>query len=228
MKDPNLKPVKGKPGLYEKIKDNGIKYTVRADRNRYFFPDEWKKFRNCLKDGEQKLIFDILLQTGARIDEALHLTPSDIHQHNNTITLRVTKVKSKKGESKTLGGKKRNFSVDSKFMKRLKKYIKENNIQPDERIIKKTKQGVFELFKRKLKKANLPEWEFSLHNIRKTHGMWLKTVQRRGEDLDMSEICMRLGHDYPTFLNHYGSPSIFTDQDRDKIIDILGDIYKLR
>jgi len=42
--------------------------------------------------------------------------------------------------------------------------------------------------------------EFSLHNIRKTTGMWLKTVQRRGYDLDVSEICMRLGHDHNTFL----------------------------
>ena len=58
--------------------------------------------------------------------------------------------------------------------------------------------------------------------------MWLKTVQRRGDDLDVSEICMRLGHDHNTFLKHYGSPSVFTDQQRDKIVDILGDVYKLR
>jgi len=84
------------------------------------------------------------------------------------------------------------------------------------------------MFKRSLKKAGLNEWEFSLHNIRKTTGMWLKTVQRRGSDLDVSEICMRLGHDHNTFLKHYGSPSIFTDQQRDKIVEILGDMYKLR
>ena len=68
-------------------------------------------------------------------------------------------------------------------------------------------------------------WKYSLHNIRKTHGMWLKTLQHRGRDLDVSEICMRLGHDMNTFLKHYGSPSVFSDQDRDKMIEVLGDIY---
>ena len=58
--------------------------------------------------------------------------------------------------------------------------------------------------------------------------MWLKTLQTRGKDLDISEICGRLGHDYNTFLKHYGSPSIFTDQQRDLMVDILGDVYGLK
>jgi len=84
------------------------------------------------------------------------------------------------------------------------------------------------MLKRSVKAIGLNEWEFSLHNIRKTTGMWLKTVQRRGYDLDGDEICMRLGHDHNTFLQHYGSPSIFTEQHRDKIVEILGDVYNLR
>jgi len=110
----------------------------------------------------------------------------------------------------------------------LRSYIKTNNIKDDDLIFPITKQGVSQMFKRSLKNAKLNSWEFSLHNIRKTSGMWLKTVQRRGEDLDVSEICMRLGHDHNTFLKHYGSPSIFTDQQRDKIVEILGDVYRLR
>jgi len=158
----------------------------------------------------------------------LNIKPKDFIWENNSVTLRVTKSKARKGESKILGGKVRSFSVSSQYIRRIRKHIRENKITDDTIIFKITKQGVSQLFKRTLKKVGLNEWEFSLHNIRKTSGMWLKTVQRRGVDLDVSEICMRLGHDHNTFLKHYGSPSIFTDQQRDKIIEILGDIYKLR
>ena len=61
---------------------------------------------------------------------------------------------------------------------------------------------------------------FSLHNIRKTHGNWLKSL-----GIDGSEICSRLGHDYNTFLKAYGSTDVFTYQDRQEIRIILGDLY---
>lgn len=223
----SLKEVSGKEGLFVGIKSDGTKYSVRKDRHRYFFPEEWIRFLNAIKPNK-RILFETLLQTGARIDEALHLKPKDFIWENNTVTLRVTKSKAKKGESKVLGGKQRSFVVSSKYIRRLRKYIRDNQIKDDELLFPITKQAVSQLFKRGLKKAGLNEWEFSLHNIRKTSGMWLKTVQRRGVDLDVSEICMRLGHDHNTFLKHYGSPSIFTDQQRDKIVDILGDMYKLR
>ena len=222
-----LKEVSGKDGLYVGIKSDGKKYTVRKDRHRYFFPEEWIKFLDSIKP-DKRILFETLLQTGARIEEALNLKPKDFIWENNTVTLRVTKSKAKKGESRILGGKQRSFSVSSQYIRKLRKYIRENNIKDDDFLFPITKQAVSQLFKRGLRKAGLKEWEFSLHNIRKTSGMWLKTVQRRGVDLDVSEICMRLGHDHNTFLKHYGSPSIFTDQQRDKIVEILGDMYKLR
>ena len=232
----SLKPVSNKEGLFEGIKSNGRKYTVRADRHKYFFPHEWIRFMDCLED-DKKILFETLLQTGGRISEILNIKPKDFIWENNSLTLRVTKSKAKKGESTILGGQQRSFGVSSQYIRKVRKYIRDNKITDDKFIFKTTKkgvsqkltkQGVSQLFKRKLTKAGLNEWEFSLHNIRKTSGMWLKTVQRRGADLDVSEICMRLGHDYNTFIKHYGSPSVFTDQQRDKIIKILGDVYKLR
>jgi len=223
----SLKPVNGKDGLFEGIKSDGKKYTVRADRQRYFFPEEWISFINEVKDN-RKILFETLLQTGGRIEEILNIKPKDFIWDNNTIRLRVTKSKAKKGESQILGGKQRSFIVSSQYCRKLRGYIRNNNVKDDELLFKITKQGVSQIFKRTLVRIGLNEWEFSLHNIRKTTGMWLKTVQRRGYDLDVSEICMRLGHDHNTFLKHYGSPSIFTDQQRDKIVDILGDMYKLR
>ena len=222
-----LTPVVGKDGLFEGIKSDGKKYTVRADRHRYFFPNEWLNFLSFVTE-DRRILFETLLQTGGRIEEVLNLKPSDFIWDNNSVKLRVTKSKAKKGESKILGGKQRSFGVSSQFCRRLRKFIREKQIKDDEYLFQITKQGVSQMMKRCLKKAGLKEWEFSLHNIRKTTGMYLKTVQRRGYDLDGDEICMRLGHDHNTFLEHYGSPSVFTEQHRDKIIDILGDMYRLR
>lgn len=223
----SLKPVKDKDGLYYGIKSDGKRYTVRSDRHRYFFPDEWIKFLREVKEN-RKILFETLLQTGGRIEEILNLKPKDFIWDNNSVKLRVTKSKSKKGESKILGGKQRSFGVSSQYIRKVRKYIRDNKIKDDDLLFPVTKQAVSQMFKRALERAGLNSWEFSLHNIRKTSGMWLKTVQRRGVDLDVSEICMRLGHDHNTFLKHYGSPSIFTDQQRDKIVDIMGDVYKLR
>ena len=214
-------------GLFQGTKSNGINYTVRADRHRYFYPNEWTKFLENVKE-DKRILFETLLQTGGRIEEILNLKPKDFIWDNNSVTLRVTKSKASKGESKVLGGKIRNFGVSSQFIRRIRKYIKDNNITDEDLIFKITKQGVSQMFKRVLTKSGLKEWEFSLHNIRKTSGMWLKTVQRRGYDLEGDEICLRLGHDHNTFLKHYGSPSMFTDQQRDKIVEILGDMYKLK
>jgi len=223
----SLKRVEGKEGLFVGTKSDGKEYSVRADRNRYFYPEEWIQFMKSLKSSK-RMIFETLLQTGARIDEALNLKPKDFIWENNSVTLRVTKSKAKKGENKVLGGKRRNFGISSQFARKMRAYIKDNKIGENELIFPVTQQAVYQMLKRALKKVGMNEWEFSLHNIRKTSGMWLKTVQRRGVDLDVSEICMRLGHDHNTFLKHYGSPSVFTDQQRDKIVEIIGDVYKLR
>ncbi len=39
-----LKEVSDKEGLYVGIKKDGKPYTVRKDRHRFFFPNEWEKF----------------------------------------------------------------------------------------------------------------------------------------------------------------------------------------
>ena len=43
-------------------------------------------------------------------------------------------------------------------------------------------------------------------------------------DIDMLELCYRMGHDYDTFKEHYGSSLIFTDSERKRILKIMGDV----
>lgn len=205
-------------GLKIGIKSDGTKYTVRDDRSAYFFPERWLKFLETIKE-EKKPIFDVLINTGARIEEALNIKPEDFDWERNNLTLKVTKTKAAKGESV---GRKRTFSISSQFARRMRKYINDNNIQGV--LFPVTKQAVTQMFKRGLRRAEFKDWQqFSLHNIRKTHGNWLKALE-----ISSDEICLRLGHDHNTYLRHYGSASIFDRKDKLLMIKILGDVYGLR
>jgi len=211
----SLKPVS--EGLQVGIRKDGRKYSVRDDRSRYFFPEEWERFFNSLRE-INKPIFDVLINTGARIEESLNIKPKDFDWERNNLTLRVTKMKAAKGERV---GKPRTFSISSQFARRMRKYINDNKIKDDARLFSFTSQSVYQLLKRKLKQLGFKDWQqFSLHNIRKTHGNYLKAME-----IDSGEICYRLGHDLNTFIKHYGSANVFDRKDKIGMIKILGDVY---
>jgi len=220
----DLKPTK-KKGLSVGITSSGKKYSVRDDRGRYFTPDEWNKFMEEIRDyprgwrcklPEKRMIYETLLQTGGRIAEILHLKPSDVDFKRNTITLRVTKKRSPHTE-----GKSRTFLISRDFIKKLKHYISENNIDRDDLIFPIGQKGIYLYMRRVLERAGFEDaWNFSLHNIRKTTGNWLKTLGVPG-----TVICLRLGHDINTYIQHYSSNDIFTKQEKIEIAKILGTIY---
>ena len=209
-----------KEGLRIGIKSDGKKYSVRDDRNRFFYPDEWIKFISKIKPNK-RLIYETLLQTGARIEEALHIKPKDFDWERHNVNLRVTKIKAKKEERV---GKARNIPVSSQYIRKVRSYISKNNLKDDDLLFPITKQAVYQMLRRGLKKAGIKDyWNFSLHNIRKTHGNWLKAL-----NISAEEICTRLGHDFNTYLKHYGSPNIFDRRDKIQMVNILGDVYGLK
>jgi len=204
-------------GLRIGIKSDGKKYTVRTDRSAYFFPERWITFFETIKP-EKQGVFDAAINTGGRIEELLNIKPEDFDWERNNLTLKVTKTKATKGESV---GKKRTFQISSQFARRMRKYISDNKIQIGQILFPVSKQAVSQMFKRGLQKAKFEDWQqFSLHNIRKTHGNWLKALE-----INSDEICLRLGHDHNTYLKHYGSASIFDRKDKILMIKILGDVY---
>jgi len=212
-----LTEVPGKEGLSYGVKKDGKRYSVRDDRSRYFFPDEWNRFYVELRQGN-KLLFDTLMGTGARIEEALNIRPKDFIWERSSLTLMVTKTKAKKGETK---GKKRTFKVSTQLIKKFKRYITKNNIKDEDKIFKTSKNAAWKLMKRILVKAGIEDdYNFSLHNIRKTHGNYLKAL-----GIDAAEICLRLGHNMNTYLEHYGSATLFDRKDKQEMIKILGDLY---
>jgi len=206
-----------KEGLRKGIKKNGMAYSVRDDRSRFFFPDEWDDFMKQVKK-TKRLIFETLIQTGGRIEEVVNIKPKDFDWERNNIRLRVTKIKARKKEKI---GKARTLNVSEEFIRKVRKHIRKQNIGDNDLLFNITKYSVYQMMKRCLKKSSIKDdWNFSLHNIRKTNGNWLKAL-----GFSADEICLRLGHDLNTYLRHYGSPNIFDRKDRMGMIRILGRMY---
>ena len=207
-----------KPDIKVGTKTDGRKYSVRDNRQIFFYPNQWMKFYDILKDN-QKMTFDFLINTGARINEARHVKVGDIDFERNNIILRVTKIKAVKGEKNP---KPRTIGVSSQFIKRLKAYIKDKNLINDATLGIMSTPGANIAMKLALQRSGVKDWYmFSIHNIRKTHGNFLKAL-----GIDGAEICLRLGHDYGTFLKSYGSPDIFNFKDLQEIRLIIGDLYQ--
>ena len=212
----NLQPTEHE-GLKVGVKADGRKYSVRTDRGRYFFPQEWINFISTLRQ-TKRMLYITLLQTGGRITEIVNIRPRNFDWERNTLTLTVTKIKATRKETTP---KKRTFKVSEKFAKQIRKYIRNNNIENDDIIFPTNKFNAYQVFRRALNKSEIDDaWNFGLHNIRKSTGNWLKALGVPAE-----EICLRLGHDFNTYLKHYGSATIFNEQDRRDMLKILGEIY---
>lgn len=191
------------------IKNDGRKYGVRANRDRFFFPDEWGKFFDCLKKS-QKYTFMFLINTGARINEAKNVKLEDIDLNRKRIILRVTKVKAKKGEKNP---RPRIIPISSQFVKFLKK-------NPDGKVLSCPAGNI--AMKKALKKAGIKDYYmFSLHNIRKTLEIWLMSL-----GVDALPLTAHMGHDIKTAAQHYVSPDIFSWDERKQIRLIIGDLYE--
>lgn len=222
-------------------RSNGIKYSVRTSRKRYFFPQEWNKFISLINNNQHEMLFITLLHTGARIMEALHLRPKNFDFERGTITFEVVKQRKAKRQFYAIG-KTRSFFVSGSYLKQIKSYIVKNKLNPNDYLFMdnsqlppnydslsntdkrkyyaKTETAYSQLLKRKLKKAGIEDYnQFSLHNIRKTYGNWMRTF-----DIKIEELCYRMGHDVETYLAHYGSSLIFTQKERMDIMKIMGEV----
>jgi integrase len=188
---------------------NGRSYTIRNNRDRFFYPDEWMKFFDKLKPG-QKYTFMFLINTGSRINEARHVIPSDVDTERKRIILRVTKVKAKKKEKSP---RPRIIPMSSQFSKYIKNKIEKNKIlsTPAANIA----------MKKSLEKAGIKDWKmFSIHNIRKTLETWLMAL-----GVDGLKITAHIGHSMSVAAGSYISADVFSWEEKNKIRMIIGDLY---
>jgi integrase len=216
MNNPDTLESKGDFSIIKK--KDGRDYTVRHNRDRYFYPDQWVKFYDLLKRANQKFTFDLLLATGARINEVRHIKVEDIDFDRNTIILRVTKTKAAKGEKHS---RPRTIGISTQAAKALKKWIRDNDLKIGDYLGVLSTPAANICMKKTLREAGINDWRmFAVHSVRKTHGNWLKAL-----GVEANEICLRLGHDYNTFLRSYGSPDVFNLKDLQNIRFLIGDLY---
>ena len=223
------------------VKADGKKYTVRNDRRRYFFPDEWTMFISLINDKQHRFFFYTLLFTGARIMEVLNLKHEDIDVERGTVTFRIVKQRKAKKDFYAVG-KSRGFFVCSNFIKEYKTFMRGKVINPNDYIFLDNSKlpenydslgnaerkpyyiskvvSYSKIIKRVMKRAGVKDYyNFSPHNFRKTYGMWIRNFIS-----DSGELCYRMGHDIDTYVAHYGSSLIFTDAEKRKIGKIMGDV----
>lgn len=212
----NLKVIN--ENLKEGIRKDGKKYSIRNNRDRFFYPNEWMDFFDKVINS-QKLTFNFLINTGARINEAINVKVNDIDLINKRLTLRVTKVKSAKGEKHP---RPRIIPLSTQFTKYLKKHIKEANLSSNEYLGIKSKPATHIAMKKALRKAKIYDWYmFSTHNIRKTFETWLMAL-----GIDGLKITTHLGHSMAVAVGHYISPDVFSWEEKSKMREIIGDIYR--
>ena len=208
----------GMIGSTKIIKANGEEYTIRNNRHRYFFPDEWIAFYDALKP-RQKITFNFLINTGARINEARMIQVSDIDFDRNSIVLRWTKGRMTDGSRKM-----RVLSISSQFSKWIKGVVKEYNLKAEDYFPILSTPAANICMKKTLQKVGIKDWSmFSIHNVRKTLETWLISL-----DIDSLKIIKHFGHTMTVAAKFYVSSDTFNYADKQIIRQVIGDLYQQR
>lgn len=192
------------------------KYYLKRNKKVFFRPRDWIKFYDSLSEKQQPY-FKFAINTGGRINEIRNVRVKDIDFENKSVTFYVTKIKSRLGEKRPVP---REIKISSEFAIWLERWIRKNDMKKWETFKIPSTVAIHKILKSKLKDINVKDWQdFSSHNVRKTHGNWLKAL-----GVDGTEIALRLGHDMNTMLSHYVSPDLFSDDEKVLIKQILGDL----
>ncbi len=194
---------------------NGKVYTLKDNTHRFFFPDEYMKFFDSLKD-RQKHTVKCLINTGARINEIRNVKVNDIDFKNHRIVLRVTKTKAKKKEHK---GRIRTIPISSQFSRYLKGYSIDLSDESYLSILSTPATNIGMKKAAELAKIDNPR-DFSAHSLRKTIETWLMAL-----GVDGLALTAHLGHDIRTAAQHYVSPDVFSFEEKKKMRLVIGDLY---
>lgn len=196
-------------------KNNRI-YTLKEDKNRFFFPREYMRFFDKLKP-KQRHTVRCLINTGARINEMRHVMVQDIDFVNKRMVLRVTKVKARKKESRP---RIRTIPLSKQFTKYLSNFSK--NLKPDSDLSIMSTPGINQAIKKAARLSNIPNpRDFSAHSIRKTLETWLMAL-----GVDGLPLTAHFGHDIRTAAQHYVSPDVFTFEEKKKMRLVIDDLYE--
>jgi integrase len=164
-----------------------------------------------------------MINTGARINEIRNIKVSDIDFDRGNIVLRVTKrIVNRPGIQKEGVRTIRILTISSEFSKYLKKIVGDYELKADDCFpILSTPAGNIAM-KKALKEVGIQDYEmFSLHNCRKTLETWLLAL-----NVDSVKLVKHFGHSMNVALKHYLSADVFNYEDRQKMREIIGDLFQ--
>lgn len=200
------------------LRQIGVKFPERVqyqkqNPKRFFYPQEWMTFLSTLRKDKQRFFFEVLLHTGCRYNEAAHIRVEDINFQKELLF--IAKPKGGKGKERTL-------QISSYLAQRLADYIKLNSLQGSDTLGFPTNAYLNRRMQEALKKMRLNDWrDFSCHNIRKTTEMWLIAI-----NVNYLSIIAHIGHTLNVAEAHYVSTSLFSNEDKEIIKTILGNLLQ--
>jgi integrase len=195
-------------------RSNGRTYTLREDKMRFFFPDEFIAFFDLLKP-RQQITFKCLINTGTRINEMRGVVKGDVDFDRNSIIIRNTKSRNKDGTKKI-----RVISISTQFAKYLRGISKD--MKPEEHFPILSTPAANIGMARALTKLGLKDKDnFSVHSVRKTTECWLLSL-----DIDSLKVAKHIGHTIAIAQKYYVSPDTFNFEDKQIMRQVIGDLYQ--
>lgn len=180
----------------------------QTNRKRFFYPDEFEKMLDHLNKN-QRYTAMVLINTGARINEARGIRLKHLSDERKSIILEKTKVRARLGEKIP---EPRIIAVSDKFFRYLKTNIRERRILSTCSFNKAIKEACEEVGIEK------PE-EYSAHKFRKTFGTWMLAL-----GVDGFKLAQHLGHTPNELIRDYATNDIFSSKDKQIMRSILGNL----
>jgi len=180
----------------------------QTNKKRFFYPDEFERVLDYLNEN-QKFTALVLLNTGARIEEARGIELKHLSSQRKSIILENTKVRARRGERTP---ESRIIAVSNQFFR----YIK--GTLPKRRIL--TTNAFNLAIKRACKRASihLPN-QFSSHKFRKTFGTWMLAL-----GVDGFKLAQHLGHTPTELARDYATNDVFSHKDKQMMRSFLGNL----
>lgn len=201
----------------EKINTEETKreYRIKGNLKRFYTPREWFSVLSVIKNDKHKFLMEFLLHTGARINEARNVRVGDIDFEREQITLRVTKGRKNKGNTRVI-------QISTYLASRIKSYLSANNIDGKTDYLGfPSTAGMNKIIKKYTKMAGIEDWEdFSCHNLRKTLENW-------GVCLNVNHLSLQahMGHTIDVAYAHYVANQLMTQEEKSLIKGIIDNLW---
>jgi integrase len=194
-------------------------YKRKNNKKRFFYPQEWMKFLNGMTKPSQqnhKFLFEFLLHTGTRINEARNVQIKDIDFERKCLL--VKKPKRSLGQD----NKERTIEVSTYLLNRIKNHIQSNNLGKLDYLGFPSTVYMDKAIKKYCKEVGILDFEdFSCHNTRKTLETWCAA----GLNINPMVLSVHFGHTIDIATMHYVGMSMLKPEDKSLIKAIIDDLF---